>query len=92
MIKRYSRSKMADIWSEENRFAKMMEVELLACQAQSELGKIPKKALEIILKKAKFQVDRINQIEKETRHDVVAFVKNLSENIGPEGRFLHNFK
>jgi len=67
----------------------MLEVELLSCQAQSKLGKIPPKALSKINKKAKFQIKKIDELEKKTNHDVVAFIRNVSENIGPEGRFIH---
>lgn len=89
MIKRYTREKMGNIWSRENRFSNMLEVEILACEAQSKLGKVPKQAVKEIRKKAKFQLDRIDELEKETKHDVVAFVKNVSENIGEAGKFIH---
>ena len=67
----------------------MLEVEVAVAQAQSELGIIPKKAAADIQKKSKFSVDRIAEIEKTTRHDVIAFVSNLAENVGPMGRYIH---
>jgi len=89
MIKRYTRKKIGDVWSRENRFSKMLEVEILACEAQTKLGKVPKEALKKIKQSASFQIERIDEIEKETHHDVVAFIRNMSENIGPEGRYIH---
>lgn len=89
MIERYSLPEMKAIWSDENKFKKMLEVEILSCEALSKLGKVPKSALNIIRKRARFDIDKINAIEKKTKHDVVAFVENISENLGPEARFLH---
>jgi len=80
---------MTAIWSEENRFRKMLDVELLACEALCKLGKIPKHSLFQIQKKARFDVDRINEIEKATNHDVIAFIKNLTEHIGEDAKFVH---
>ena len=82
MIERYSLPRMSAIWSEENRFKKMLDVELFACEALARLGKIPKQSLFQIRKRARFDVDRIRQIEAQTNHDVIAFIKHLSENIG----------
>ena len=89
MIARYSLPRMTAIWSEENRFRKMLDVELLACEALCKLGKIPKHSLFQIQKKARFDVDRINEIEKATNHDVIAFIKNLTEHIGEDAKFVH---
>lgn len=89
MIDRYILPKMHKVWSEENKFQKMKEVEILACEAMAKYGLIPKKAYYKIRRKAKFDIERINEIEKETHHDVVAFLVNLSENIGEEAKYLH---
>src|SRR3989338_7926395 len=89
MIARYSLPRMSAIWSEENRFRKMLDVELFACEALTKLGKIPKGALFQIQKRAKFDVERIKEIEAQTNHDVIAFLKNLSENIGEDAKYVH---
>lgn len=80
---------MALVWSEENRFRKMLDVELYACEALGKLGKIPKSALFQIQKRARFNVDRIKEIEKETNHDVIAFIKNVSEYVGDDAKYIH---
>src|ERR1041385_8861755 len=80
---------MGDIWTEENKFRILLEVELLACDAQAELGVIPKEAVETIRQKAKFSVNRIEELEREVKHDVIAFLTNVGENVGPESRFIH---
>ena len=89
MIDRYSRKEMADIWSLENQFQAWLEVELAACWAWSKLGKIPEKDVEKLYEKASFDVDRIKEIEKETRHDVVAFTRSVSESLGEEKKWVH---
>ncbi|MDR3049384.1 MAG: adenylosuccinate lyase [Elusimicrobiota bacterium] len=89
MISRYVKPEMAVIWSEENRFQKMLEVEIFAAEAMSQLGLVPKKSIEIIKKKAKINVSRINEIEKTVKHDVIAFLTAIVETIGQDGRFLH---
>ncbi len=89
MIQRYSRAEMSRIWSPENRFAKMLEVECQVAEAQASLRLIPKEAAELIRAKGKFSVARIDEIEKTTRHDVIAFVTNVAENVGPMGRYVH---
>ena len=89
MIERYSLPRMQKIWSEENRFQKMRDVEILACEAMARCKLIPKRAYSRIKRKAKFDVERIKEIEKETNHDVVAFLVNLSENIGEDAKYLH---
>lgn len=89
MIERYTLPKVQKIWSEENRFQKMLEIELAVCRAWAKKGKIPKKDLEGIEKKAKFDLERIKELEKKTQHDVVAFVNNLSENLGNLAKYIH---
>jgi len=89
MIPRYSLPRMSAIWSEENKFQKMLDIEILACEALANLGKIPQKELKKIKSKAKFNVKRIEEIEKSTRHDVIAFLHNIAEYIGDSSRFVH---
>lgn len=89
MIPRYSRAEMAHIWSDDNRFRIWFEIESHACDALAELGVIPKSAARNIRKKGKWDAARIDEIEKETRHDVLAFLTNLAEHIGEDARFLH---
>lgn len=89
MIPRYSLPKMSAIWSDENKFQKMLDVEILACEALASLGKIPQKELKKIKSKAKFDVKRIEEIEKTTRHDVIAFLHNIAEYIGDSSKFVH---
>jgi len=89
MIGRYTLPKMGQIWTEENKLKKMCEIEVLACEALSKLGKIPKASAERIRRKARVNVARIKEIEKETKHDVVAFLVDLSEKIGPDAKYLH---
>jgi len=89
MIQRYSRPEMARIWSEENKFATWLRVEIAATEVLAERGVVPKEALEAIRSKARFDVARIDAIEREVQHDVIAFVSNVAENVGPEGRWVH---
>ncbi len=89
MIPRYSLPRMSAIWSDKNKFQKMLDVEILACEALANLGKIPQKELKKIKSKAKFNVKRIEEIEKITRHDVIAFLHNIAEYIGESSRFVH---
>ncbi|MBU4149261.1 MAG: adenylosuccinate lyase [Candidatus Omnitrophica bacterium] len=89
MILRYSRPIMAGIWSDKNKFQKMLDIEILACEAMSNLGKVPKKELQKIKSKARFNVKRIEKIEQKTRHDVIAFLHNIAEHVGPASRFVH---
>ncbi|MDR2179165.1 MAG: adenylosuccinate lyase [Synergistaceae bacterium] len=89
MIDRYTTAAMSKIWSEENRFALMLQVELAACRAWSEEGRIPREALDDILKKAAFSVTRIGEIESTVHHDVIAFVTSVAESIGENGRYVH---
>src|ERR1017187_3454900 len=89
MIERYSRPEMTRLWTDEYRFEKMLEVELLSTEALVKQGKVPAKAYAKICRKAKINVSRIRQIEKEVKHDVIAFVTQVGEGIGPESRYLH---
>ena len=89
MIDRYTRPEMGGLWTPEARFSKMMEVEIAVAQAQAGLKIIPRTAARMIKSKAKFSVKRIFEIEKETKHDVIAFVSNLAENVGEWGRYIH---
>jgi adenylosuccinate lyase len=89
MIARYTRPEMGTIWTEENKYRTWLEIEILACEAQAELGLIPKEAVKTIRQKAKFEVKRIEVIEQEVKHDVIAFLTNVGEYVGPEARFIH---
>jgi adenylosuccinate lyase len=89
MIGRYTREPMGRIWTEENKFQSWLQVEILACEALAKLGEIPKKAATNIRKTARFSVERINAIEAETKHDVIAFLTNVSETVGPDARYVH---
>ncbi|MBL7073242.1 MAG: adenylosuccinate lyase [Candidatus Omnitrophica bacterium] len=89
MISRYSRKEMTRIWTDENKFQKMLDIEILAVEAFSEQGLMDKEIVKVIRKKAAFDVNRIKEIEEKTHHDVVAFIKNVSENIGEEAKYIH---
>lgn len=92
MIPRYSRPEMVDIWSPSSKFRIWFEIEAYACDALAELGVIPKEAAKTIWDKggsATFDVDRIDEIERETKHDVIAFLTHLAEIVGPDSRFIH---
>ena len=89
MIARYSGAKMSHIWSDENRYQKYLEVEILAAKAQAKLGVIPQEAADEIGRRAKFSVARVAELEKETRHDVVAFTRCVAESLGPQSRYFH---
>src|SRR5512138_2250514 len=89
MISRYTRPEMGNIFLDENRFSIWLEIELLACEAQAELGVIPKESVKTIRAKAKFDVNRINEIEGEVKHDVIAFLTSVGEFVGPDSRFVH---
>ena len=89
MIPRYSRAEMARIWEPRNRYRIWFEIEAHACDAMAELGTIPKEAAQAIWERGAFEPERIDEIEKETRHDVIAFLTNVAEHVGPEARFLH---
>lgn len=89
MIERYSREIMRDIWTEQSKFQAWLDVEILIDEAWAELGEIPKEDVEKIRKNATFTVDRIHEIEQETRHDVVAFTRCVSESLGEEKKWVH---
>src|SRR5262249_42739712 len=89
MIDRYTLPEMGALWSEETRFQKWLDVEIAVCEVHAEMGTIPRDALEQIKSRAKFSVARINDIEKTTDHDVIAFTTNLAESIGEASRFVH---
>src|SRR5438105_13077091 len=89
MIARYTLPEMGALWSEETRFQKWLDVEIAVCEVHAEMGTIPRDALEQIKSRAKFSVARINEIEKTTDHDVIAFTTNLAESIGEASRFVH---
>ena len=89
MIPRYTRPAMATIWDQENRFRIMMEIEILAAEKMADLGTIPADVPSALRERAKFDVARIAEIEKETKHDVIAFLTNIAEHVGDEARFMH---
>ena len=89
MIDRYTLPEMGALWSEANKFQKWLDVEIAVCEVHAEMGTIPRDALEQIKSRAKFSVARINEIEKTTDHDVIAFTTNLAESIGEASRFVH---
>jgi adenylosuccinate lyase len=89
MIPRYTRPDMAKIWEPQNRFKIWLEIETLACEAQAELGVIPKEVVPVIRAKGNFDIERIDAIEAEVKHDVIAFLTSVSEYVGPEARFIH---
>lgn len=89
MISRYSRSEMVALWSAQSKFQIWFEIEAHACDAQAELGVIPKSAAEAVWKRGAFDIDRIDEIEREVKHDVIAFLTSLAEHVGDEARFVH---
>ncbi|MBU7008520.1 adenylosuccinate lyase [Phosphitispora fastidiosa] len=89
MIERYTLPEMGRIWTLENKFQKWLDVEIAACEAMAELGQIPAEAVRVIREKAAFDVNRIDEIEKVTNHDVIAFLTNVAENVGEESKYIH---
>src|SRR6266567_6288065 len=89
MISRYTLPEMGALWSEQTKFQKWLDVEIAVCEVHAEMGAIPRDALEQIKSRAMFSVERINEIEKMTDHDVIAFTTNLAESIGDAARFVH---
>ncbi len=89
MIERYTRPEMAAVWSQESKYRKWLLVETLACEAWAKLGKVPTSALSNIKKKANFEPSRVDEIEREVKHDVIAFLTNVAEYVGPDSRFIH---
>lgn len=89
MIDRYTLQRMAKVWTDENRFSKWLDIEVLICEAYAELSLIPRKDLKTIKEKARFDVRKILEIEKKTKHDVVAFIECVSEYVGPSSKYIH---
>ena len=89
MIPRYTRPEMAAIWEPENRFRIWLEVEIAACEAWNKLGRIPDDALEVIRERADFDIARIDEVEEEVKHDVIAFLTAVGEKVGPQSRYIH---
>jgi len=89
MIERYTRPEMGRIWTLENRYAKWVEVEIAACEAQAELGAIPQEAVARIRARAAFDLDRVAELEAELHHDVIALLTNVAEHVGDDARFIH---
>jgi adenylosuccinate lyase len=89
MIPRYTRPEMGRIWTEENKFKKWLQIEILACEAWAEMGKIPREALKEIKEKARFDIERIEELEKVLKHDVVAFLTAVGEHVGEASRYIH---
>src|SRR5574341_397205 len=89
MIERYTLPEMGKLWSEEAKFSKWLEIELLACEAFVKLGQVPRPAYRAIKRKAQFDIERSQELERKTQHDLVAFLTNLAENIGEEAKYLH---
>src|ERR687884_1137994 len=89
MIERYTLPEMGALWTEQNKFQKWLEVEIAVCEVHAEMGTIPREAVEEIKRRASFTVERINEIEKTTDHDVIAFTTALAESIGEASRFVH---
>lgn len=89
MIERYTRPQMGHIWSEEHKFETWLKVEILTCEILAELGEIPKEAVKVIREKAKFSITTILEIEQEVKHDIIAFLTNVAEFVGPESRYIH---
>lgn len=89
MITRYTTQEMSDIWSDENKLRKWLDVELAVCRAYNVSGRIPDRDYRIIVKKADFDINRVNEIEKTVKHDVIAFLTSVSEFVGPSSRFIH---
>ncbi len=89
MIERYTRPEMGRVWALENKYAKWLQIELLVCEAHAEMGRIPREALERIRARARFDVQRIDEIEKTVKHDVIAFLTSVAEAIGDDSAYLH---
>jgi len=89
LLKRYTLTEMGEVWREENRFRKYVEIEVLVCEALAQMGQIPKEAARKIRKKAKIDIKRVKEIEKVTRHETIALIEAISEKVGKEARYLH---
>ena len=89
MIERYTKPEMGKIWTEEHEFRRMLDVEIYACEAQAELGVIPKEAVKTIREKADFKVERIHEIEAEINHDIISFLTAVGEFVGEDSKYIH---
>ena len=89
MIGRYTLPEMGKIWEDEFKLSTWLKIEVLACEARAELGEIPHKDVKVIKEKANFDVMRVLEIEETTKHDVIAFLTNVAEYVGPESRHIH---
>jgi adenylosuccinate lyase len=89
VIKRYTNAEMGRIWTDENEFQTMLDIEICACEIMAELGQIPAAVVPVIKERAKFSVERIREIEQETRHDILAFLQAVAENVGDEAKYIH---
>ena len=89
MIPRYSRPEMAVIWEPQTRFQIWLDIERHACEAQEKLGAIPNGTAQALLERGKFEIDRIDELERSLKHDVIAFLTNIAEHVGDEARFMH---
>ncbi|MEK6713006.1 MAG: lyase family protein, partial [Nitrospirota bacterium] len=89
MIERYTLQRMKDVWEPENKFKKWFDIEVSACEALAEMGEIPASAVRVIKEKAQINIGRINDIELDVKHDVIAFLTAVSESIGDEAKYLH---
>jgi len=89
MIQRYTRPEMGRIWTDENEFRTMLQIEIYACEIMAQLGMIPDEAVNVIKERASFSVERIREIERETRHDILAFLQAVAENVGDEAKYIH---
>jgi adenylosuccinate lyase len=89
MIDRYTRKAMGDLWTDETKYQTWLKVEIHACEALATIGRIPKKSLAVIKREAKFSIQRIEEIEAETKHDVIAFLTSVAEHVGPDSRYIH---
>src|SRR5258706_6852054 len=89
MIDRYTLPEISKVWTDENKFSIWLKIEVLATEANSKLGIVPKSSLQKIKSRAKFNIKRINKIESVVKHDVIAFLTSVSEFVGPDSRFIH---
>ncbi len=89
MIERYTRPEIKEIWTDEGKYRRWLQVEIAVCEVQAERGLIPRDAYEAIASRASFDIARIDEIEREVRHDVIAFLTAVGEQIGPESRWVH---
>ncbi|MFQ5458504.1 MAG: lyase family protein, partial [Myxococcota bacterium] len=89
MITRYARPQMSALWSDDAKYGAWLQVEIAVCEEQARRGMIPRKALQTIRKKARFDVARIDAIEAKVKHDVIAFLTSVAESVGPEARYIH---